>query len=244
MHRMIWLLAGLTLTMSLALQALAPASEDVAALLQRQTQELLDAIAPGTKSVWERYLGPDATYTTEDGTVQTRAEMVEQIQPMAPGVSGEIKVIDFKATRHGEVAITTYVIDEHENYHGHALHCQYRTTDTWLKTTSGWRLIGGQILALRTDPPAVQLTPKQRAEYTGRYSLTPEISYEIRSKGDGLEGQRAGGKAEALQAEVADVLFVPGKPRYRKVFLRGADGHITGFAERREAWDLVWTRVP
>lgn len=26
------------------------------------------------------------------------------------------------------------------------------------------------------------------------------------------------------------------------VFLRRADGKITGFARRREAWDLVWTR--
>ena len=45
------------------------------------------------------------------------------------------------------------------------------------------------------------------------------------------------------RAEAPDVLFVPGKPRYRKVFLRGPDGRITGFAERREAWDIVWKRL-
>jgi len=36
---------------------------------------------------------------------------------------------------------------------------------------------------------------------------------------------------------------VPGKPRYRKIFPRDAAGKITGFAERREAWDIVWTRA-
>jgi len=244
MHRMIWLLAALTLTVSLSLYAAPPPAEDLAAVLQRQTQELFDAIPPGTKAVWERYLGPQATYTTEDGTVQTREEMVDQLQPMAAGVSGNIKILDFKVTGHDAVAITTYISDEHENYHGHELHCQYRTTDTWLKTAGGWKLIGGQILALRTDPPAVPLTPKQREEYSGRYSLTPEISYEISAKGEGLEGQRNGRKAEDLRAEAPDVLFTPGSPRYRKVFLRAADGHITGFAERREAWDIVWTRMP
>jgi hypothetical protein len=244
MHRMIWPLAALTLLVAPSSQAASPASQDVATVLQRQTQEMLDAIVPGSKAVWDRYLGPQAVYTSEDGTVQTRAELVEQIQPMAQGVSGDIKVIDFKVALHDTVAITTYVADEHENYHGHALHCQYRSTDTWLKTPSGWRLIGGQILALRTDPPALQLTAQQMEEYSGRYSLTPDISYEIRHQGDGLEGQQTGHKAETLRAEVADVLFVPGKTRYRKVFLRGPDGHITGFAERREAWDLVWTRVP
>ena len=150
----------------------------------------------------------------------------------------------FKATVHGPVAIASYVSDEHESYHGHKLHCQYRSTDTWLKTAAGWRLIAGQVLALRTDPPAVQLMPRQMEEYSGRYALTPAITYEIRRKAGGLEGQQTGRQAEALRAEAPDVLFVPGKPRYRKIFLRGPDGRIKGFAERREAWDLNWTRLP
>jgi len=74
--------------------------------------------------------------------------------------------------------------------------------------------------------------------------LTPEIIYEIRKKDGALEGQQTGRQPEAIRAEVADVLFVPGKVRYRKVFQRGADGHITGFNERREAWDLAWKRLP
>ena len=59
-----------------------------------------------------------------------------------------------------------------------------------------------------------------------------------------IDAVTAGSASVWDQAEVADVLFVPGKPRYRKVFLRGSDGRITGFAERREAWDLKWTRMP
>ena len=38
------------------------------------------------------------------------------------------------------------------------------------------------------------------------------------------------------------MLFVPGRPRYRYVLLRDAAGRITGMAQRREAWDLVWKR--
>jgi hypothetical protein len=40
------------------------------------------------------------------------------------------------------------------------------------------------------------------------------------------------------------VLFAPGQPRSRKVFQRDAGGRITGFADRREARDVVWTRLP
>ncbi len=42
--------------------------------------------------------------------------------------------------------------------------------------------------------------------------------------------------------EAPDVLFVPGRPRYRYILLRDAAGKITGLAQRREAWDLIWKR--
>ncbi|HWW62086.1 MAG TPA: hypothetical protein VN181_12020, partial [Thermoanaerobaculia bacterium] len=154
-------------------------------------------------------------------------------------VSGVIRVVDFKLNRHGDVATTTYLDDEDENYYGHLLHCQYRTTDTWIETPQGWRLIASQVLALRTDPPAIDIATDA---YVGTYALTPEVTYEIRRKDGKLEGQRSSRPAEAILAEAPDVLFVPGKPRYRKIFQRNKNGRITGFAERREAWDLVWTK--
>jgi hypothetical protein len=244
MLKRFWLLAGLTGAVLLSAATATPASEDAAAVLHRQTQELMDAITHGSAAVWDRYLDAKSIYTAEDGALQTKAQMVKGTKPLPEGVSGSIKVIDFKATVHGPVAITNYVSDEHEDYHGHKLHCQYRSTDTWLKTPAGWRLIAGQVLALRTDPPAVPFTSRQVNEYVGRYALTPAITYEIRRQGVGLVGQQSGRQAEPLKAEAPDVLFVPGKTRYRKIFKRAPDGRVTGFAERREAWDIDWKRLP
>jgi ketosteroid isomerase-like protein len=233
------------LVASLALTAVvtARADESVPDLLRRQTQELVDAISSGTPAVWERYLDESVRYVDESGVVSRKKQMVEGIGPLPAGVSGSIRVQDFDAVVHGDVAIATYVDDENENFHGHELHCQYRTTDTWRKTPAGWRLIAGQVLALRTDPPAISLPAATTAEYCGRYALDATITYEIRCSDAGLEGQQSGRKAEPLKAEAPDVLFVPGKPRYRKVFLRGPDGKVTGFAERREAWDIVWKKM-
>jgi hypothetical protein len=235
-----WTIAGLVVIFSIPV----PAGQDVAELLHRQTQELMDAVGAGARPVWERYLDAGAVYTDEGGSVMSKPEMLATIRPFAQGVSGKIKVLDFKVAVHGSTAVATHLDDEYESYHGHELHCQYRTTDTWVKTRAGWRIVAGQVLALRTDPPAVSLTPRQMEEYAGRYALTPAMVYEIRNNGGVFEGQRTDGKPETLQAEVPDVLFVGGKPRYRKVFLRGSDGRITGFAERREAWDLIWKRLP
>ena len=242
MRRILLSTAGL-FTMALSLHMAAAAADD-SSILERQTQELMDAVTYGKPTygiaTWARV----RSTPMRTGRSFQSPQMVKDTKPLPPGVSGNIKVTEFKAVVQGSTAVTSHLDDEHENYHGHELHCQYRITDTWIKTPQGWRLLGGQVLAVRTDPPSIQLTAQQMDEYVGRYSLSPEIIYEIRKKGGTLEGQPTGRQPEPIRAEVADVLFVPGKVRYRKVFLRGAEGHITGFAERREAWDLVWKRMP
>jgi hypothetical protein len=220
------------------------AAEEVRERLRRQTQELLDAIASGSTAVWEKYVDPDARYIDESGTVMTGKQMIAEVRPLPEGVSGKIEATNYDAVVHGDVAVATYVDDEHENYHGHELHCQYRTTQTWLKKRESWKLVGAQVLAIRTDPPAIALPAAQLDAYCGRYALTPEIAYEIRRKGGGLEGQQTGRKPEELRAEAQDVLFVPGRPRYRYLLSRDGDGKITGLTQRREAWDLVWKRSP
>ena len=222
----------------------AGAAESVPDVLKRQTQEMVDAIATGKAAVWDRYLDEGVRYVDESGTVLTKKQMVEGTKPLPQGVTGSIKVVSFDAVVHGDVAVATYVNDEYEDFHGHKLHCQYRTTDTWMKSRAGWRLIAAQVLALRTDPPRAPIAASLRGEYCGRYALTPAIAYEIRCNGETLEGQQTGRKPEELRAEAPDVLYVPGRPRYRYVFLRDAAGKITGFAQRREAWDLVWKRAP
>ena len=219
-------------------------SENVATILERQTSELLHAIDTGSPAVWERYLRPDAVFTDENGTVYTKPELIRQIRPFPPGVSGQLALQDFHVRVAGSTAVATYLIDEHEVFHGHPLHCQYRNTDTWSRDGTGWHLLAYQALALRTDPPSIALSETELAEYVGVYSLSPTKTYEIRVKDGHLEGQEMGRPPETLFAEVPDILFVPGKPRYRKVILRGPDQRVTGFAERREAWDLIWTRMP
>jgi hypothetical protein len=46
-----------------------------------------------------------------------------------------------------------------------------------------------------------------------------------------------------LVPESGDVFFTPGHPRTRRIFLRAADGHVAGFADRREGTDLKWQRA-
>lgn len=238
------LAAGASVTGSVPVaRGLARHAESLRAdVLRARTQEMLDAVAPGHKEVWEKYLHKDVVYTSEDGEVLDRTKLLEGLKPLPAGVGGVIRVIDFSSRIVGDVAVATYISDENEEYHGQKLHCQYRTTDSWIRTGEEWRLLASETIALRSDPPAVELPRALLSEYVGRYTLTPEIEFEIQIKGSELEGQQTGKPAKALRAEAPDLLFVPGSPRYRYVFLRDAEGKVKGFAQRREAWDIIWTR--
>jgi hypothetical protein len=138
--------------------------------------------------------------------------------------------------------VVLHLDEEYEDYFGHAIHAQYLNTATWRLGPDGWKLIGTQVLATLIDPPSIALPAAQLDEYVGTYQLTEAIGYTIRRDGDRLIGERTGRPAQELRVEARDVMFVPGQPRSRKVFQRDAQGRIAGFADRREARDVVWTR--
>lgn len=214
------------------------------ALLEHRTQVLVDAVSNGDPKPWRDYLADGMGFTDENGVLYDKKQMVDQVQPLPKGISGTIKVIDWKARFFGDVAVTTHIEDEFENFHGQHLHAQYRATHTWAKRGGDWKIVGAQIIALEQDPPAISLPPQRLAAYIGTYQAGPDLIYEIRKGQNGLEARPTGGKWFPVRFEIADVAFADGQPRVRKLFQRAPDGRITGFLSRREGRDVVWKRVP
>jgi hypothetical protein len=222
----------------------AETAEPVEALLKRQTQELLDAVAPGRVEVWDRLLHPDVIYVTESGQVLRKAALLGELAPMPVGMSGTLRVEQFTLVEHGDTAVATHEDHEVQDYFGQILRSRYRSTDTWRRTDAGWRLVAAQLLAIPDDPPAVAFSEQQLHDYVGEFQAGPQLRYAIRRDGDRLFGKRAGRDEQELRLEAPDVLFIPGQPRSRKIMTRNANGQVTGFADRREGHDIVWTRVP
>jgi len=215
----------------------------VATTLEQATQALADAVAPGQRTVWERYTDPDFVYVTEDNEVKPRNTMLAELQPLPPGYTGSLKVEEFRCSSFGAFAVTTYILDEHETIEGHALHARYRSSDTCRATEGGWRLVATQVYAIQQDPERTTLPTGRLAEYAGWYALSAGTRQEIRRDGDHLVAERAGRAPQVLLPESGDVFFTPGRPRTRRIFTRDADGRVSGFADRREGTDLAWTRV-
>src|SRR5882672_507775 len=141
------------------------------AVLRAQTQALLDAIAAGDAAVWDRYVDPRILYASDAGALETKAQLLAELRPLPPGISGKIAIGRFEVRPHGDTAGVLHVDGEDENYFGHGIHAQYLTTATWRLGPDGWKLIATQVLATLLDPPAVALPAAQLDEYAGTYQL-------------------------------------------------------------------------
>jgi len=221
----------------------AAAPDPLAAELKARTQRLLDAIATGDQAVWAAALDPKLIYVTESNEVLTRDELLKQIEPLPKGLSGTVKVTDFRLKRSGDVAVATFVADETENYHGQTVKTKYRTTATWRRAGRPWKMISSMTLAVLDDPPSIDLPSETLQQYVGRYELDGETHYVVTAENGRLSGQREGGKQVELKAESPDLFFVSGSPRSRKVFYRDAAGRVVGFGDRREGHDIAWKRI-
>jgi hypothetical protein len=243
MARVRWLLSFL-LAFGTFGSARAAAPADAETELRKIVQEMLDAVAPGNAGVWRRYLHERVLRVDENGSVQTRDDLLEEFSPLPPGLVGRMSVDTFRIVTHGDVAVIAYETQEHLDYHGQILRSRFRVSDTWLKTEQGWQLLAEQVAAVLKDPPSVKLTQQQLCEYNGSYSLTAEITATIECTRDGFTSERTGRPPAQYLAEVPDVFFVAGQPRTRRIFVRDAQGKVAGFVDRREGEDVRWTRKP
>jgi hypothetical protein len=227
----------------LALAAVPAHAESTSDLLHRQTQELFDAVSNGDPKVWDKYLDTTVSFLDENGVIADRAATVAQVTPLPKGISGTITIVNWIDRDLGDTQVTTFDSDEREDFHGQKLHSIYRATGVWRKLADGWKLIAMQSIAMLQDPPAVTLPPDVVADYVGEYTAAPDLHYTITLANGELTGLATGGKPTVQKVELKDVLFVPGQPRTRKIFVRDAQGHVTGYLSRREERDIVWTKV-
>ena len=237
---MIFLLA---LLLAVNTSASSDANNSVTVTLRAKDQALLDAIAPGTKKVWEDALASEAVYVDESGMILDRKAFLDQLTPLPAGASGKLEIANYQAHVSGDLATVIHLDNEQETYHGQNLTAQYLTTETWRRDGDEWKLYLIHTYAVLKDPPTITLPEKELRQYVGEYSAAPDLTYVIRFDGQRLVGGKKGTSPKPLDVEVRDVLFVPGQPRIRKIFQRNESGKITGFVDRRESWDLVWKKV-
>src|SRR5262249_27311244 len=125
---------------------------------------------------WDAALAADCLYTSEDGLMQTKAELVKGITPLPKGFSGGIKVQDFQLRQAGEAVVTHYISDEGGGVVGQHLHTKYVSTDTWGLRDGTWQIVATQTTVVPRDEDPVPVDPKAFLPLLGRYKLDPSTS--------------------------------------------------------------------
>ena len=234
----IFALAALTIAIA------GSASADDRALITHQRQEMSDALTGGDVAVWDKYVDAGFIFGEEDGSYKGKAEALKEVRPLPKGLGGNIHVELLSYHEDGDIAVALFRQVETENYYAQTIHANYLTMTTWRKRAGGWKEIAEQVLAEKTDPPAVALPAAQLAQYAGTYKLKDsEATYTVTVADGKLTATRNGRKPVVWNAEASDVFFANGDPRIRDIFQRDAAGHVTGFVERRESWDIVWEKI-
>lgn len=235
--------AALILGLFAALASASAEESADASALRLKSQALLDAVAPGDRTVWDKTLLAEALLADEEGRVRTKEEFLSALSPLPAGLTGSIKITEYDVVISGDVAVASHIDQESLDYHGQQLASRFRTTETWLRRDGEWRLLGAQVIALQKDPPARAVDARRLCDYAGTYALTDAIMTTASCDKGELIFEREGRPAAAFVSEFDDIFFQPGRPRVRRIFLRNDNGAVTGFADRREGEDIVWKRV-
>jgi ketosteroid isomerase-like protein len=144
--------------------------------LVRRTQDLLDAVAMGDKSPFQKYYADDAMYFDEKGRAMDKAALLADVAPLPKGYSGNIKLVKAQSRIQGHTAILTYDLDEKETIFGQALTARYHGTDTWLYRDGRWQIGAGQMLRYYEDPAPGRADIVRFNEYVRTYELAPGIT--------------------------------------------------------------------
>jgi hypothetical protein len=212
-------------------------------VLRIYTQQLLDAIAPGDKAPWEKLLAPTFLRMDEEGKVETKSQLLKELQPLPPGLNGHLRIDTFQVSFDHDLAVVAHEDHEELDYHGQMLRSRFRSFDTWRRASTGWRLVGQHTAAVLKDPPARAVSWRGNCEYAGVFRLTDSIELTIHCTPTGLVASRTGRPDVQYRMEAPDIFFSPGQPRTRRIFRRSGDGMINGFVDRREGEDIHWDKI-
>ena len=210
--------------------------------LVRRTQELVDSVALGNQSPWNKYFADDAMFFDERGENMNKKELVASITPLPQGYSGTIEVANAHSHIEGDVAILSYDLNEKEIVFGQNETARYHETDTWMRRNGQWQIVAGQVLRYYEDPAAGEVDAGTYADYAGTYEAAPGKTMTVSKEGKQLFLQRGDRPKSELIPEAGPIFFRKGVEG-RILFHRGQNSKVDTLVDRRNNEDVVWKKV-
>jgi Domain of unknown function (DUF4440) len=209
---------------------------------QSTTQTLMDSIATGDTRPWRQVLDPSCVVTSEEGTVMTKQELLDDLRPLPPGLTGNIVVKELTVQEFPDLAVVRYLADESESVFGQELRTQYRVTDTYRRGREDWRMVASHTSVVTRDPPAQEVSRAAWPGLAGRYRLLPDgWTFTVELRDGKLYGGRKPKELRQLVPLTPDAFVLSG--RLGEWLFVTDKGRATRLVNLRKFETLVWTRV-
>jgi Domain of unknown function (DUF4440) len=145
---------------------------DLRQLFQKVEQSLMDAVATGDKAAWAGVMDDTCVITTEEGTVLSRQELLQNLNPL-PGIGGQHQGHQSDRPRAPTIRDRQVRLDERETVFGQALATKYQVTDTFRQSGGAWKMVASHASVVTSDPSAQAVSGRLWGAIAGRYQLLP-----------------------------------------------------------------------
>jgi hypothetical protein len=215
----------------------------LASTFQQLEQTLMDAIAPGNAAIWGSVMDDGCSITSEEGQTSSKTDFLRDLKPLPPGLSGGITVRDLTVQPFASFVIVRYEADEWEQVFGQRLTTRYRTTDTFRRDGTGWKLVASHTSVVTIDPPGQSVDRSHWRDLIGDYQLQPDgWVFHVELRSGTLYGGRDPARLRPL-IPLTPVAFVLEGSLGELLFDTDSDGRAVRIVELRKFEPLVWTRV-
>jgi ketosteroid isomerase-like protein len=119
-----------------------PAAANVEQTLTKIEHDALAAFLKRDVAAFGKYFADDASITTPDGSLQTKAQLLADVK------SGDLvlqssQIADMKVRVYGDAAVVTYTTTDKGKYKGQEINGQYRWTDVFVRRAGAWQIVAG-----------------------------------------------------------------------------------------------------
>jgi hypothetical protein len=188
-------------------------------------------------AAWSKLVADDCIFSTDDGTLSTKAQFIEHNRRMPPEYDHSVNPRDYVVHLYGNTAVVNFRLTVHEQFTDSDIISETRQTETYVKQNGSWLLVARQWGLLPVNfhkPLAVDTTVYK--DYVGQYQWRPLDDVETVSLKDGrLWSRFSKDKVDDEYLPLSSDTFFVTDDIGSAQFVRDAQGHVTGYTYHR--WD-------
>lgn len=201
--------------------------------LVRISKTRLDALSRHDMGTFSRYTADDYYSTDEFGIVQTKGQLIEQMDRKPLTYSHDFDARDYVVHMYGDTAVVFDRITVHEKFGNADIVTEQRRTETYVKRGGSWQAIAVQQTNLPInfrEPVAIDAAILN--DYGGQYQWRVGDATDRIFVKDGKLWSAFGGPPEEAFPLGADTFFYKDDLGFQ-TFSRDAQRHVNGYVYTR-----------